>query len=147
MAETSLSAQDYADITNQLNRYAWALDLGDLKALGELFTPDGLMQDTSGKRYDGRDALVGYARELINTPAFRGRQHIIYNLVVDQGSADRCQTRSYWTVIKWDGETNEKKIDGTGHSEDLFVKINGKWLFKERLVHRWSSTNGPWVGK
>jgi hypothetical protein len=143
----SISAQDFTDLTLLLSHYAWALDKGDLTALGNLFTPDGIIQDTAGNRYNGRDGVVGYVRQLTNTPEFKGRQHIIYNLVIDEAGPDRYLGRAYWTVIKWDGKTNEKKVDGTGHSVDHFVKIDGRWFLKERVVNRWSSTNGPWTGK
>jgi hypothetical protein len=146
VTDVSISAQDYTDIMQLMSRYAWALDTGNIKAVGELFTPDGRMQDTAGKFHEGREAVVGYVRELTGTPAFRGRQHVIYNFLVDQSAPGRYQTRAYWSLIKWDDGTNEKRVDGTGYSEDIIVKIGGCWFFKERLVHRWSSTKGPWVG-
>lgn len=146
MSQKSFNAQDYADIVHLFSRYAWALDMADLKTLETLFTPDGIMQDTAGNRYNDRDAMLGYIRTLTRTPEFRGRQHNIYNILVTGGGTDRYQTKSYWTVAKWDAPSNERRIDSTGHSEDLFVKLNGQWLFKERILYRWLSNNGPWVG-
>jgi uncharacterized protein (TIGR02246 family) len=146
MTEIAISAQDYADIMQVVSRYAWAFNTGDLKALGETFTPDGILQGSSGQRHEGRKAIIGYARQLVNTAVFRGRQHMIYNFLVEKAAVDRYQTRSYWSVIYWNGETNEKRMDSTGYSEDIFVKIDGKWFFSERLIFHWKSNQGPWIG-
>ena len=82
MTTTHESWIDYARIQTLIARYVWALDTADIRALGALFTDDAIFEDTAGNVYQGRAAYEGYFRQLMATPAFRGRQHHIDNLIL-----------------------------------------------------------------
>ena len=135
---------DYARIQTLIARYVWALDTADIRALGALFTDDAIFEDTAGNVYRGRAAYEGYFRQLMATPAFRGRQHHIDNLMLtptDWG----YETKSYWTVTKWHSQANQKIFEVIGHSTDNFVRGGDGFLFSERRVHYWRDVDCPWA--
>jgi hypothetical protein len=145
--ESSFSAQDYMAVTQLMSRYAWAFNTADFSALREVFSADGVLQGSSGQRHEGREAIIGYARTLAKSAAFRGRQHVIYNLLIDKANLSHCNARAYWSVVYWDGASNEKRLDSTGYSKDVFVRENNEWLIKERLIFHWKNNDCPWVGR
>jgi len=140
----TIDAATDAAIRQLIARYCWALDTADLPALGGLFTPDCVFQDTSGKRYEGRPAALAYFTWLTALPSFRGRRHHIDNLVYVAIGGD-CRTKSYWLVEKWEAASERKLIDFVGWSSDRFVLQGGQWRFAERILHYWRDSDGPWV--
>jgi uncharacterized protein (TIGR02246 family) len=56
MSDMPTVADDHAEIRNLLARYCMLLDLDDMDAWLELFTPDGLYE-VYGRRAEGRDAI------------------------------------------------------------------------------------------
>ncbi len=132
-----------AQVRHLIARYSWALDTGDVVLLETLFTPDCVLQDTSGARHEGRVAAMAYFTWLVRLPAFRGRRHHIDNLLyLDCG--ERCRIKAYWMVEKWEAASGTKAIDFAGHSEDLIVLQDGAWRFAERVLHYWRDSDGPW---
>jgi uncharacterized protein (TIGR02246 family) len=125
--------------------YVWALDTGDIAGFLALFTDDAVFGDTAGNRYRGHAAIGGYVTKLVNSAPFRGRQHNLSGMQFEQ-TGDRIGVKAYWLVTKWTKETGAKTIEVTGWSDDAFVKIAGRWLFSQRVVHYWSDTDLPWVG-
>ena len=132
-----------AQVRHLIARYSWALDTGDLATLETLFTPDCLVQDTSGARHEGRDAALAYFGTLTRLPEFRGRRHHIDNLVY-LSCGDTCRLKAYWFVEKWEAASGQKTINVSGHSEDLIVLRDGAWRFAERVLHYWRDRDGPW---
>src|SRR5215510_3457236 len=60
-----------------------------------------------------------------------------------------CQTRvtSYWVSIQWDAEGDRKFIRAMGSYVDTCVKVDGRWLIKEKIIDPWNSETAPMVGK
>jgi ketosteroid isomerase-like protein len=135
--EDRLAVEDlYAD-------YVWALDSGDVKGFLTLFTEDGVFGDTAGNRYKGHGAIGAYVTDLVNSERFRGRMHFISGKRFSvQGG--RVGVTSYWLVTKWAKGSGAKTVEVCGHSDDAFVKVGGRWLFEQRIVHYWNDTELPW---
>src|SRR5206468_11011830 len=82
----ALSALDYIQIQQLVNRYGWALDSGadNGDAYADLYAPDGTFTGTnqgpSGRTYQGRDALAALARGGRRGPFYVS--HLVTNIVV-----------------------------------------------------------------
>ena len=82
----ALSAGDYLEIEQLVNKYGWALDSGenngfayaDLYAANGIFT--GTNQGPSGRSYQGRENLAALARGAQRGPL--NVSHLVTNLVV-----------------------------------------------------------------
>ena len=68
------AADDRAEITELLARYAIALDRRELDAVGELFTEDGQATYSGNRLEPGRAAIVAYLTPLREVPM---TQHMI----------------------------------------------------------------------
>lgn len=134
-----------ADIRHLIARYVWALDMADMTTLETLFTEDCVVQDTSGARYQGRVASLGYFATLTASAPFRGRRHHIDNLVYLATGDETCHLRAYWTVDKWEAASGRKVIEALGHSEDRFVRGPDGWRFAMRLLSYWRDADCPWA--
>ena len=127
-----------------LRRLLLGADSGNIPAFLGLFTEDGVFGDTAGNRYTGHEAIRTYLNGLIARPEFRGRQHIISSLRYTVES-DRIGVTAFWHVFKWVKATGAKTVEVSGHSDDAFVKMTGRWWFKQRIVHYWNDTDLPWA--
>ncbi len=140
----ALAIEDRLAIEDLYADYVWALDSGDVKSFLALFTDDAVFGDTAGNRYKGHGAIGAYVTDLVNSERFRGRQHIISGkrFSVD---ASRIGVRAYWLVTKWAKATGAKTLEVSGHSDDAFVTVDGRWRFEQRIVHYWNDTELPWL--
>jgi hypothetical protein len=146
MSDTpSVSANDKIEIHELLARYAWSFDTGDIDGFVGCFTHDAtLCEDVFEEvdRWSGRDAIRSMAEFFFSLPGFAGRQHHVSQVLID-GNADRCKVRAFCFVI-------EPRLDEpcavpfAGYYDDVVVKVDGRWLFEERLVRHWS---GPVLRK
>jgi uncharacterized protein (TIGR02246 family) len=125
--------------------YVWALDSGDIPGFLKLFTENGVFGDTAGNRYNGQEGIRGYLKSLTSRPEFRGRQHILSSPRYT-AKGDEIGVTAFWHVFKWVKATGLKTVEVTGHSDDIFVKNRGRWLFSQRLVHYWNDVDLPWAG-
>ena len=39
----------------------------------------------------------------------------------------------------------DKTVEVSGHSDDAFVRVGGRWRFSQRIVHYWNDTELPWA--
>jgi hypothetical protein len=142
LAMTDLQTQ--FELQHLISRYVWALDTGDVDGIDRLFVPQALLQDTTGQRHVGAEAVRGYFAGLTALPEFRGRQHHIdHCLLAPEGEGVRC--RAYWSVTQWLTGPGRKELIGLGHSSDLFVRWQGEWRFAERLLYHWRDADCPWA--
>ena len=64
-----------------------------------------------------------------------------------RGTTEKATVKSFATVVKWETtQTNLKWIHMMGWYDDKLLKVNGAWLFQERLFRRWNDKQLPWVG-
>jgi hypothetical protein len=142
-----MSLEDRLDIYDLYAEYSWALDTGDADALEALFAPEPAFSDRTGN-YKSIKEMTDYF--FVKDPYFRGRQHIPTNILI-RGDGDRATVRAFCTVLKWDAastdpKTGQRYIHVMGWYEDVCVKHEGRWLFKERSFRRWHTQNMVWVG-
>jgi len=124
--------------------YVWALDSGDVPGFLALFTEDAVFGDTAGNRYKGHAAIRGYVNDLVHSERFRGRMHFI-SAKRFTATGGRIGVTSYWLVTKWAKASGAKTVEVSGHADDAFVKVGGRWRFSQRIVHYWSDTDLPWA--
>ena len=52
MSGRTISLEDRQAIYDTLARYVWGMDTGDIAGVVATFTPDGVVKDVTGKRWD-----------------------------------------------------------------------------------------------
>ncbi len=141
---SALSVEDRLAIEDLYADYVWALDTGDVHGFLALFTEDAVFGDTAGRRYRGQVAIGDYVAGLVNSDPFRGRQHIISGKRF-AAVAGGIGVTAYWLVTKWGKATGAKTIEVAGHSDDVVVRTDAGWRFRQRIVHYWNDTDLPWT--
>lgn len=133
--------EDRFAIQDLLARYAWALDTGDVDALVACFVPDGVLIEDVFEEADhwrGHDELRRLGEHYRSVPNFPGRQHHVTQVQIDGAGAWRA-VRSFTFVTECRGEP-PYVVRFAGYYEDQVVKVDGVWLFNERLMRLW---DGP----
>ena len=130
-ATTKLTSQDYLDIQQLVNHYAYAIDLpGDNGyELADLFTADG--EFVNGQESaKGREALATFARRS-KKPEFGVGQFLMNHLV--EPSAEGATGKQYAVVVNVGGAAGGGEFSNIGgHYEDVYVKTPQGWRFKRR---------------
>jgi hypothetical protein len=142
----TLTGQDYAEIQQLSNRYAWAIDQCTNAGydFADLFTEDGefgLSEQfgvpASRAKTRGREALANVAggdgKSGCRDPKTMlgyGISHMIVNHVITP-TADGATGRSYLLAIGVGGDPT--KIERQGGYEDVYVKTAAGWRFKSRV--------------
>jgi hypothetical protein len=146
MADAHLSLEDRQEIYDVLARYVWSMDTGDIEGVVAAFTPDGVVKDITGKRWDAAAGGVrGFASHFLTRPDRRGGQHHVQHLFVEPADGGYRVT-SYWVSIQWDAEGDRKFIRAMGSYRDTCVKVDGRWLIKEKIIDPWNSATAPMAG-
>jgi hypothetical protein len=147
MPEASISLDDRQAIYDTLARYVWGMDTGDIEAVVATFTPDGVVKDVTGKRWDTEaGGVTGFATHFLTRPNRRGGQHHVQHLFVEPAAGGGYRVTSYWVSIQWDGEADRKFIRAMGSYLDTCVQVDGRWRIKEKIIDPWNSTTAPIVG-
>lgn len=139
MPNNQPSFEDKFAIHELLSKYAWTFDTGDVDGFVSCFTDDAtLCEDAfdTPDRWIGSAGIRAMAEFFFSRPSFPGRQHHVSHIMVD-GNHEQCQVRSFCFVTDCKGEP-PYLIRFTGYYEDVVVKINGLWLFRERMIRDWS---------
>ncbi|WP_042422934.1 nuclear transport factor 2 family protein [Streptacidiphilus anmyonensis] len=113
------------------------LDLGEPGSVAELFTEDGVWHWPYGdRRVEGRETLRAY---FAGRPADRLSRRLMTNILVTVESATTARSVSYLTTYRVDGYTGgmiEPRLPANvGHYEDVFRRVDGRWLLAVRTVH------------
>ena len=142
----TLTGQDYAEIQQLSNRYAWAIDACTNAGydFADLFTEDGEfgLSEQFGvpanrAKTKGRDALAnvaggdgkGSCRDP-KTMLGYGISHMITNHVITP-TPGGAVGKSYLLAIGMGGDPT--KIERQGGYEDVYVKTQAGWRFKSRV--------------
>jgi hypothetical protein len=151
----ALTAMDYIEIKQLVNRYAFALDTGSRNGYdyADLFAADGVFDSNSRGRIQGRDQLATLARGEKKGPLHVN--HYIMNHIIEP-TADGAVGQQYLINIshgtvpdvgpnpnQWDlvGQKRGSLDTVGGHYEDVYTKTPEGWRFKyRRLV---PSKSGP----
>ena len=141
-------ADDRAEIENLSNKYMVAVDAGDIDTVMSTWAADGVLEWVNGIER-GKDAIrkamsgFGGARKVEIPEGARSRprtRHQIINHVIDV-EGDTARTTAYWFALTNNTPQNDVQLLYMGHYEDLLVRVNGKWLFKQRKVFNESRDN------
>ena len=148
MSGSTISLEDRQEIYDVLARYVWSMDTGDIAGVVATFTPDGVVKDVTGKRWDAaQGGARGFATHSLTRPNRRGGQHHVQHLFVEKAEGEGYRVTSYWVSITWDTAGDHKSIRAMGSYVDTCVKVEGRWLIKEKLIEPWNSDTAPMVGK
>jgi hypothetical protein len=152
----ALTAMDYIQIKQLVNRYGFALDTGSRNGYdyADLFSPDGVFDSNSRGRTQGRDQLAALARGGKKGPLYVN--HYIVNHIVEP-TADGAVGRQYLINIshdqnipqvgpnpnQWDlvGQKRGSLDTVGGHYEDVYTKTPEGWKFRYRKLV--PSKSGP----
>lgn len=147
MSGAPLSLEDRQALYDTLARYVWGMDTGDIEGVVATFTPDGVVKDVTGKRWDAAAGGVrGFATFFLTRPHRRGGQHHVQHLFVEPAAGEAYRVTSYWVSMRWDSDSDSKAIRAMGSYIDTCVKVEGTWLIKEKIIDPWNSATAPMVG-
>jgi hypothetical protein len=147
MSEAKMSLEDRQEIYDTLARYVWSMDTGDIEGVVATFTPDGVVKDVTGKKWDAAaGGARGFATHFLTRPNRRGGQHHVQHLFIDKAAGGGYRVTSYWVSIRWDTEGDTKSMRAMGSYVDTCVKVDGTWLIKEKIIDPWNSETAPMVG-
>ena len=136
MAEGSrLSAEDRLDIMDLIARYARTLDLGDLNGYVNNFAPDAVLFEEHHGQAAIREYVAMLMREGRAGPLPNGDvayRHFVGSPVID-GAGDRATVHSY---LLWVTMGTEPPINAAAEYVDEVVKLDGRWVFQKRTLHR-----------
>ena len=149
--------QEYADrvaINATLVQYTTGLDRVDADLYAGAFTPDakfyrGASPETAEIMAEGTaqirkiitdlaasDARSKATREAEwkgeGAPPTRLRHHVMTNAVVELVDDHTASHRSYWMTVS--GVAGEMNVVSQGSYQDKLVKVDGRWLIKERYL-------------
>ena len=135
------SVNDRLEIQEKLlYAYAYTYDSKDCVSFSNLFTTDAVLELPAGKLV-GRDAILQFCIERQkNVLGNIKTRHNMMNIVFDQLTPSRAETRTY-LLLTWQkpGEPFPA-IRPTLTYRDVIVKSDdGRWLFKERKTIDMSS--------
>ena len=141
-------ADDRAEIENLSNKYMVAVDAGDIETVMSTWADDGVLDWVGGIEH-GKEAIrkamsnFGGGRKIEipeGATSHPRTRHQIINHVIDV-DGNTAHTTAYWFALTNNTPQKDVQLLYFGHYEDLLVKVNGHWLFKQRKVYNESMPN------
>ena len=141
---TPLTAQDYIDIQQLLNRYAFALDTcaNNGYDYADLYAPDGIFYwGIGGRKSVGREQLAeaagggkqGCQRQKSASRENPIQTHMTVNAVIEP-SSEGAIGKSYLVYPGVQGISGDGTHNGhVGGYQDVYVKTDKGWRFKRRI--------------
>lgn len=133
---------DYVQIQNLLNTYWIALDAGDIDTYASLFTPDARMYWAGGiehGRAEIRRDLADLDRGGRKLPKGATEQlrliHVMGSQRIDFTGPDTAHDVGMWMGFTNRTPDKSAAIAEFGHYEDRYVRIGGRWYFRERRIY------------
>ena len=140
----SISQRDRQEIYDVLAWYVWCIDTGDREGVVGCFTPDGIVKDISGNLWDAaKEGALGFAKRYINPPGRIGGQHWVQHLAVEDAGEGAYRVTSYWYSANPPREGGPKPISQLGRYIDTCVKLDGRWLIREKIIDPWNDETVP----
>lgn len=126
---------DYEGARQVLSRYCYALDRGKLAELGPLFHRDAAFSVSfeGGQKHTGRATIQAwYERFFLQRPGqYRHMRHKIFEpLMTVNGHTATASTYFDADSVEEDGGVRVV----AGRYDDVLVKEQGQWFFKERTI-------------
>jgi ketosteroid isomerase-like protein len=139
------SVRDRIEIQEKLlYAYAYTYESKDCEGWSNLFTTDAVL-DLGPVKASGRDAIrqgcIALQRNVVGNIKTR---HNMMNIVFDQLTPRRAQTRTY-LILTWQKPGDQTiTVQATGTYRDVTVKSDdGRWLFEERKLEDVIYTTTP----
>lgn len=129
----ALTNDDRVEIRDLISRYNKAIDTGDADGYANTFTPDGQFIGIVGT-FNGRDELRAFAAAYATEEQyaeFASAQHWVTNVVSD-GDGSEATVFSHLQMVK--PLPDGGRILLVGHYDDIVRKVDGQWLFAQRIV-------------
>jgi ketosteroid isomerase-like protein len=118
-----------------LSRYCFALDSGKLEELGSLFHRDAAFSVSfeSGQKHTGRDTIQAwYNRFFEQRPGqYRHMRHKIFAPLLTV-TGDTATASTYFDADSVEADGSVRVV--SGRYDDVLVKEQGKWFFKDRTI-------------
>jgi SnoaL-like domain len=134
----AIPVADRLAIHDLLARYAWALDTGDIDGLVSCFTSDAVVIEEvfeDPDRWEGHAGIRRLGQHYFSAPGFPGRQHHVTQVLI-AGDESRARVRAFTFVTECRGEP-PFLLRFAGYYEDQVAKVQGEWVFTERVIRLW----------
>ncbi|WP_336981135.1 nuclear transport factor 2 family protein [Altererythrobacter fulvus] len=144
----TMPAQDRGDIMETYARYAWGIDLADADLALSAFARDASFDHLWQGEVRGHAAILENLKELWyhRQHWWLGRQHLFQHFLMtptDEGA----RVRSMFQILQFNIEYGTNFVFGIGTRDDILIKEDGVWVFKQLLVNAWRSLEDvPWKG-
>ncbi len=117
--------------------YARAIDFRDYEAFVELFTDDAVLE--VGRELNGKEAI---RESVLQRPDELRTRHVLTNIFIHPRNESTASGVSYLTLYRHFGPESRSRQPAPlvgpaaiGHYEDRFIKREGVWYFKSRILH------------
>jgi len=132
MAQPSpLTAEDRTAIVGLIALQNHLLDDWDVEGFVSNFVEDGVFDTVLG-HCEGQHEIRRHFERLGSRPRTGRGRHFVGGSAIE-GDAERCTVRTNSFRIH-ESEHGELSIGGLSEYQDVLVKVNGRWLFKQRHV-------------
>jgi hypothetical protein len=139
-----ITQQDRQEMYDTMCRYVWRIDQCDKEGVIATFTKDAVVQDFRGTVFDAANGGArGFGDRHIPQPrGTRTGQHWFQPIAFESVGGGARMT-SYWSGVKIAADGNPPALTSLGMYRDTFVKENGKWLMKEKIISPWHNESAP----
>jgi uncharacterized protein (TIGR02246 family) len=137
MATVNISVEDRLLIAELMARYAFAIDLEDAEGYANNFTSDALLGMRTD-RFHGHEEIKKHCREVWfgEKGTLHKRLHFNPQHVITEADGDSATVRSYSLIVERQSD-EYRPIRVFGQYRDKVVKVDGRWLFRERIYEEW----------
>lgn len=136
-ADVLREARDRAQIEQLMWDYVEAIDGWNPDAYAAVFTEDGAFGATKG-RAALREMVVGLKKSQDDRRAggatIGNMHHIMSNLNIEFVTPDHARVYYYHMTVFGNGLTPPPNVASVGRGMDDVVRVNGKWLIRNRNV-------------
>ena len=133
------TADDYAQISQLMTKYSYALDNRDAQGWASVFTEEGMFRAAQFCLV-GRKELAGLVDKMNARPAAPGSgdrpksHHVESSLSIDYLDRDHALSHSFVMVVGDVGRDHSGGgLEVTGTYEDKLTRVKGRWLIADRL--------------
>jgi hypothetical protein len=134
-----------AGIQATVARYTFHADRGDVAALAECFTDDGVLEFVGEWKAEGRDGIVERTSSVTGDTRVREHPLLRHHLAshhVELGGASDAQATTYFTAY------TEIGPDHVGRYVDRLSRVSDSWLIaRRRVVVDWWSPETLYRGE
>ena len=145
LSEDKISLEDRQEIYDTLARYVWSMDTGDIAGVVATFTPDGVVKMSLGKDGTRRRAASGDSHAFSHPSQPPGWTASRAASVRRESRWRRLLRHLILGLHQMGHGGDHKSIRTMGSYADTCVKVDGKWLIKDKIIDPWNSDTAPIV--